>query len=127
MSQTRKFISSLLLICGLLGCSSGDKAAILEDEAFKFPQQFEEDNTKWTKSPELPQTEIRRLVAYFKQNPSLAEGTIVRGEPTLYVNSRKHKRFYWARSGAEQIEWLFVQFTGNRVSLTNGNGSPIQR
>ncbi|WP_417851335.1 hypothetical protein [Thalassoglobus sp.] len=125
MNLIGRFISCLLLCYGLYGCSPGNTTTILDEESFTLPQEFEEAGVKWTKSKELSDAELLHLSAYFKKHPSLAEGSVVRGEPTLYTNTKKVKRFYWVRHGTEQLEWLYIQFHGRKASLREGHGSPL--
>ncbi len=107
------------------GCSPAVSLPDPGQEPVSFPDAFEEAGVTWTSASEVPKADLRQLEAYFKLNPSIAEGSLVHGDPTLYTSPHRAKRFYWGRSGAEHVDWLFIQFEGRNVTLHEGSGAPF--
>lgn len=121
-------LSELCLIaslgCLLTGCSSGSQQ-ISNEEAVTFPSSFEEKGATWTRAEAPSKADIRVLTEYFRRNASVAEGPLISGDPTLYSSSRGARRFYWGRSGAEEPEWIYIQFQGRKATVEEGRGSPL--
>lgn len=126
----RLLLSHLLLLivtgfCVVTGCSSSEAQPIFEEEALTFPAEFEEEGTKWSKSASIEDADMKLLSGYFKKNSSMAEGPLISGDPTLYTSSKGTKRFYWGRAGAEEPEWMYIQFSGRKGTVAEGTGSPL--
>jgi len=118
------FLVCSIICCLLPSCSSSDAQSISEQEPVSFPAEFEEDGMKWTKS-EASNSDLRMLSQYFGKNSSLAEGPLISGDPTMYASSKGTKRFYWGRTGAEDSEWIYIQFEGRKATVEEGTGSPL--
>ena len=133
MKMTRFFhptkIAVVLLLvtvtCHSSGCSSASSQPLPNQGQFTFPTQFEESGLTWAKSEDVSEADLRQLAAYFKNNPSSAEGPLISGDPTLYTTLKGAKRFYWGRSGANEPEWLFIQLQGRKGMLQEGTGAPF--
>lgn len=121
-------ITPFLLIatscCVLSSCSSSAQL-ITDEEHVTFPEEFEEDGTKWTRSTTASDSDLKRLSEFFRKNSSIAEGSLISGTPTLYTSSKGTKRFYWGRPGIDEPEWIHVEFEGRKVNVEEGTGAPI--
>jgi len=114
-----------MVFCGVLnGCSSG-VATPIEEQAFEYPDQFQDEGVTWLISSESTEEDLQQLTGYFQQNPSMAEGTLVEGEPTIFANAKGTRRYYWIRQGADQPEWLYIQIKGSKSSYRDGKGVPF--
>ncbi len=115
----------LMICCELCGCSSGVQTELFDEVSLTLPDEFEEKGVKWMKSSEISDADIRLLTNYFRDHPSVAEGSHIRGQPTVYTTPTGMKRFYWIRSGVEAPEWLYVMFQGRKAKLQEGQGGPF--
>ena len=117
--------ATFAVVISLLGCSS-DKDVIRESEQpVVVPEMFEEDDNSWAKTGGMTESDTQRLSAYFQKNPSVAEHSIVNGDPLVYATDDKRRRYYWVRAGADGAEWFCLEFGDRGVSLKDGHGPPF--
>ena len=125
MRRCSCFMIAVNVIC-FVGCSSDRQVISVEKQTVIIPEVIEDDDGFWEQTDGLTDPDTRRLTAYFKQHPSLAENTIVRGEPLVFTSDDERRRYYGVRPGNEEgAEWFCLEFDGREVSLTEGHGPPF--
>lgn len=114
----------LFLVAGPAGCSSG--ASVLPDDrdTVNVPESFADGGRNWKTAGALTESDVRRLTGYFTRHPSVAEHSIVQGDPQIYA-AGDLRRYYWIRPGMDGAEWLCLQFGDRSVQLQDGSGAPF--
>jgi hypothetical protein len=109
----------------LPGCSPQGNVLPVEKDLVIIPEVFYEQDQTWTSSAELSPSEIRQLTEYFARHPSVAEQSLIRGDPLLYTNPEGVHRYYWVRPGRDGAEWFYLEFDRRSVQMHDGQGLPF--
>lgn len=107
------------------GCAAENELTPDSTQPVALPATFEEEGTSWSSAGGMTQPDVDRLTAYFRSNPSVAEHSIIHGDPKIYTADDERRRYYWVRPGLNGTEWMYVEFSDRNVALGDGHGSPF--
>lgn len=120
-----KWVATIFLLSFLAGCSSESNDTPAEKQQTVIPPSFDDAGLSWAKADSLTEQDTQSLTRYFSKHPSVAENSIVNGDPLIYVADEEARRFYWVRSDWGKTEWLCLEFDQEEVTLTEGQGAPF--
>ncbi|WP_197443794.1 hypothetical protein [Maioricimonas rarisocia] len=107
------------------GCSQHAEPLSNGADPLEFAASFQKDGVTWTKVPEMTEADVRQLSEYFRRNPSVAENSLVAGDPVVYAAEPKGRRFYWSAATIEGVEWLCIEIGRGPVRMIDGRGDPF--
>jgi hypothetical protein len=109
----------------LPGCWHQGNVLPVERDLVIIPEVFYEQDQTWTCAAELKLSDQQQLVQYFTRHPSVAEQSLIRGDPLLYTSPEGVRRYYWVRPGRDGSEWLYLEFDRRSVQMKDGHGLPF--
>ena len=126
--RSRRMIVIVFGCLGLflgLGCHAEPGASDPDHSDDLIPQSFQESGETWTLLKEMSDQDRSTLEAYFRKNPSLVEGNLVKGTPAIFSNEKRHRRFYWMNRTDEKTLWLMLELKNRNIRQQEGTDFPF--
>lgn len=104
------------------GCGN---APVAVPQEVSFPAELTIDGSQWKKK-EWTDAETKRVDAYFKKSPYLADNPGFSGKEVCYTNDAGKERCYWVLATDGSTQWIMIEFDGAKGSPpTEGTGAPF--
>ena len=127
MAQSNHYllVFSLIVMGSMHGCSFNSDDLQNADTQINVPENFVEEDATWEKLDGLTEPDTSLLQRFFLENQSMAENSIIDGDPVVYEADSQGRRYYWVRPRGDGAEWLCLEFSPRGVTLLEGNGAPF--
>jgi hypothetical protein len=109
----------------LCGCGGEENTLDSAQPESLVPENFQDANETWTRSEELTDKDQSVLEEYFRKNPSFVEGALVKGDPSIFLNEKDHRRFYWIGQPATGTRWFMVEIKNRKIGQHESQGLPF--
>lgn len=116
----------VMLFCFVLCLGTGcrPKPAVQSLEVV-IPDNLTIEGARWHKE-EWSESVQRRVDAYFKASPFLAENPSFSGRQVCYANESGRERCYWVLAADDSSQWIMIEFDGTKGSEPiEGVGQPF--
>lgn len=121
----KAILCSLLCIGIFIGCSAEETVVGTDQPEIVIPETFQQSGHTWTQAEEFSERDQSALENYFRKNPSLAEGALIKGTPSIFKNEKGHRRFYWIGPTATGTQWFMLEFKDKKIKQHEGQGLPF--
>lgn len=123
--SSQLIVGLILLIPMVISSAGCGRAPVAVPQSISFPAELTIDGQQWTKK-EWAEAETKRVDAYFKRSPYLADNPGFSGQQVCYANNTGKERCYWVSATDVAANWLMIEFEGSKASpLVEGTGSPF--
>lgn len=118
-------LCSMLLGTALVlpGCSSASDTVVRTD--VEIPQFFESEGITWNNTGAMSDDDLNLLTHVFRARPELSDSPELRGDPAIFANEDRDRRYYWVKQTGDQVTWNCVGLEGGQFVFTEGDGTPF--